>query len=214
MDSKNRTEEQNSKLRELPKLPFDHNSANVAMILADNSFFSTGTNDAAKDWVNARLFLVKSIIGNGTFLDVGCGNGLLLKCLEMWSSFSITPYGIDRDSELIEKAKVFFPEQKENFFCLPIQDIGQLKETALLTAYDYVYWNVWDNWMLEEPTEQKCLHEIKLLVSPGGCLILGFYDKFAELIQDKVERATQVLGVAGNCIDNETGKEVAAVFRF
>ena len=191
---------------------FEFDVFDIKELLAGSQFYSTEIDSAISDWVNARYFLVNAIPGGGTILDAGCGNGLLLKCLEKWSSFPLIPYGIDRDSKIIEQAKSFFPDDKNNFLCISIQNIDLLKETDFPNTYDYIYWNVWDNWQFDEPMQQQCLCKLPTVIAPRGHLILGFYDKFSELIPDKIDRASRLLGIKGKQINNKAGQEVAVVF--
>ena len=46
-------------------------------------------------WENRRQFIHSAIDKSGTILDIGCGNGFLLRCLQEWSGVDLVPYGID-----------------------------------------------------------------------------------------------------------------------
>ncbi len=50
----------------------------------------------------------------GNIVDLGCGNGLLLKSI-CGANPRITPFGIDRELESIEHANLLFPDLQKNF---------------------------------------------------------------------------------------------------
>jgi len=52
---------------------------------------------------------------NGKVIDLGCGNGMLLKFLMEFSGHELTPYGIDNKEALIAKAKEELLDFKDNF---------------------------------------------------------------------------------------------------
>jgi SAM-dependent methyltransferase len=54
---------------------------------------------------------------NGNVLDLGCGNGLMLKYLIETSGHKLIPYGADFMEPAIKQAKeIFHPEHSGNFF--------------------------------------------------------------------------------------------------
>jgi 2-polyprenyl-3-methyl-5-hydroxy-6-metoxy-1,4-benzoquinol methylase len=44
-----------------------------------------------KVWERARLFISEAINAPGSILDIGCGNGFLLRCLQEWSKYKLIP---------------------------------------------------------------------------------------------------------------------------
>jgi len=62
-----------------------------------------------------NLFL-EQIDGDGEIIDLGCGNGLLLKHIICRSKYNLTPYGIDFIPESIDQARMLIhPDYPENF---------------------------------------------------------------------------------------------------
>jgi hypothetical protein len=55
----------------------------------------SGFHGSPERWEAARRGIVDAIDRDGTFLDVGCANGLLMESVAEWSLFVIEPYGID-----------------------------------------------------------------------------------------------------------------------
>ena len=55
---------------------------------------------------------------DGTFLDVGCANGVLLRDLCMWAkekSINLIPFGFDINRKLIEESRKKIPLHRTNF---------------------------------------------------------------------------------------------------
>jgi SAM-dependent methyltransferase len=129
------------------------------------------------NWMQRRDFIAKAINKDGTILDVGCANGFLIRCLQEWSNHKLVPYGIDTDKELIEQAKRLFPENKDNFAKISIEDISKIDRFGLPKKFDIIYWNVWDNWDFNNANELNSVKELSKHVKTGGRLIMGFYNK-------------------------------------
>lgn len=67
--------------------------------------------DAAR-WRRARLPIVEAIDRSGTFLDVGCANGLLMESMAVWAAedgHAVEPSGLERSHQLAELARRRLP---------------------------------------------------------------------------------------------------------
>lgn len=63
-------------------------------------------------WRQARRHITEAITGDGSFLDVGCANGLLMESVVAWCAedgHAIEPYGIDLGPRLVELARDRLP---------------------------------------------------------------------------------------------------------
>lgn len=69
----------------------------------------SGFHGSTERWEAARRPIVEAIDRDGTFLDVGCANGLLLESVAEWSPFAVEPYGIDFAPGLVELARSRLP---------------------------------------------------------------------------------------------------------
>lgn len=137
--------------------------------LVEGSFLTSS--NPAKSWERARKFISKSITSDGSILDVGCANGLLLKSLQEWSGFNLIPYGIDKNEECINTAKKLFEGNEGNFV---LGSFFRLKDTypsSYPDEFDYIYWGVWVDYKVEDTILKFLLSHLKV----GGKLILGFY---------------------------------------
>jgi SAM-dependent methyltransferase len=81
-----------------------------AYLASDDPQAQSGFHGSAERWEAARRPIVEAIDGPGTFLDVGCANGLLMESVAAWSSFAVEPYGIDFAPGLVEVARTRLPE--------------------------------------------------------------------------------------------------------
>jgi hypothetical protein len=66
-----------------------------------------------QEWRQARRHLTEGITGDGTFLDVGCANGLLMESVAAWCAergLTVEPYGVDISPSLAELARRRLPQ--------------------------------------------------------------------------------------------------------
>ena len=130
-------------------------------------------------WVKRKKFISDAIKQSGTFLDIGCGNGFLIRCLQEWSNFELIPFGVDIDKNYILKAKEMFPENANNFSVLDARNLVKLRQVGLPDKYDSVYFsNIWTEGVAN--ISKTMIQELLEHVNPGGRLIIGFYDEDSE----------------------------------
>ena len=84
-------------------------SALAAYYLADpgNPYQQSGRATGAARWEETRRPIANAVHRSGSFLDVGCANGLLLQTVAEWvgeRGLAIEPHGIDFIPELVELA--------------------------------------------------------------------------------------------------------------
>jgi SAM-dependent methyltransferase len=137
-------------------------------------------------WKQARSFIASEIHRPGTLLDIGCGNGFLLRCLAEWSNHELTPFGFDASAGRVRDTARFFPSQEMRFARLPVERLAEIDSHGLPRAYDFVYWAVWDNYRFDRPDRIDLLRRAFENVSDDGRLILGFYDRKPETIENKI----------------------------
>lgn len=127
-------------------------------------------------WKHIRHFITQAIHTDGTFLDVGCANGFLMKCLLDWSNKTIIPFGIDNRPEAIGLAKKLLPEYADNFQCMSGDDLDNLETVNLPERYDFVYRNYWRREDVDSPDHiNKIVEELLEHVNDDGRLLLGVY---------------------------------------
>lgn len=143
-------------------------------------------------WKTHRSFISKAIERDGAIFDIGCGNGFFLRCLQEWSGRQLDPYGIDMQERLIEEARGLFPLQASHFKVKDVQADPELSEPGFPASFDFVYWNVWDNFHFIDPREIKILKNAAGLLAPKGRLILGFYESTKD--KSRKIRAVEKLG--------------------
>jgi hypothetical protein len=76
-----------------------------AYLACSDSRGQSGFHGSAERWRAARRRIVDGIDGDGTFLDVGCANGLLMESVAERSPFHVEPYGVDFAPGLADLAR-------------------------------------------------------------------------------------------------------------
>lgn len=126
-----------------------------------------------KEWEQRREFLAAAVNASGTFFDVGCGNGFLLRCLQEWSLESILPFGIDIDADRIQQARELFPQHSKNFEALGLHDLGARYPARYPGRFDFVYCSLWHH-QSHDSSRLAALIET-LLAHTSRRLVLGVY---------------------------------------
>jgi 2-polyprenyl-3-methyl-5-hydroxy-6-metoxy-1,4-benzoquinol methylase len=73
---------------------------------------ASGFGGDERAWRHARHHITEAIAAPGTFLDVGCANGLLMESVAAWCAerdLTVEPYGIDFAPGLVEVARRRLP---------------------------------------------------------------------------------------------------------
>jgi SAM-dependent methyltransferase len=123
-----------------------------------------------QDWERYRRVVTAPIDRQGTFLDVGCANGLLMESVVRWAGqdgHSIEPYGVDISRKLAELARRRLPQWRERIF------IGNALLWAAPFGFDFVRTEmVYVPHHLRQRYAERLLDEV---VAAGGCLIACSY---------------------------------------
>ncbi|MEZ5082183.1 MAG: class I SAM-dependent methyltransferase [Bacteroidales bacterium] len=122
------------------------------------------TNDQFKTY-DAFLSLIDK---SGNIIDLGCGNGMLLKYLIDNSSFKLIPHGVDFLIKSVNEAKLSFPKFSDNFSAENVFNFrsANKKFNYVLTSLSYVHFDHMHQYFL------NC----KELLNANGRLILYEYD--------------------------------------
>jgi SAM-dependent methyltransferase len=145
-------------------------------------------------WTQNRKPICGAIEKSGTLLDIGCANGFLLACLQLWSAHQITPYGVDIDAGSLAMARELLPEYASHFAQLSLGELPTRASLGIPTRFDYVYWNVWDGLDFNEPLYQTYAENAFSAARDGGRLILGFYDTDHEFVKRQLEWLVKKFG--------------------
>lgn len=161
-------------------------------------------------WEFRRRPLVKAFGGPGSLLDIGCANGFLLRCLVEWSAHKLEPYGIDVDENLLAQSSQLFPDLQSHFALLPMGHLEKRGKAGLPDKFDYVYWNVWDDFEFGAEAFAGWLGKARDAVKKGGRLILGFYNEDLADSKAKLKWLAQNFKEPEALIDNAPHPELFA----
>ena len=188
-------------------------SVDIADLKSDPNLLRKALNGSCVDgssieaWKDARSFIAGAIHRPGTILDIGCANGLLLRSLQEWSNHDLEPFGMDASRSRIRATQPFFSDTTQQFVNLPIEQFSELGRN-LPESYDFVYWNIWDGYLFDTPDRADLLEMAFDRVADGGRLIMGFYDRNPEVIEEKISLIRQLdLGEAVR-VNNPEGPQV------
>lgn len=132
------------------------------------------TGDAA-GWERARRLILDAVDRDGTFLDIGCANGLLMETIARWAAedgLAIEPFGVEISGRLAALARRRLPRWADRIWTANARDFAPGRRfTYVRTGLDYV------------PAGRRAAyveHVMDNLVEPGGRMIVGTYNEESE----------------------------------
>ncbi len=76
-------------------------------------FGGSGSSGDMAHWETRRRVIASAFDRDGTWLDVGCANGLLMATLQEWVAergCAIKPYGLELSARVAERARIRYPQ--------------------------------------------------------------------------------------------------------
>ena len=136
--------------------------------LAGDERMGSGHSGTAQEWERSRSIVMAAIDRDGTFLDVGCANGLLMASVHRWSAglgLRVEPYGVDISTALAELARLRYPQWAQHIWTANAASWRPpMRFDVVRTGLEYV------------PTDRRqafVQHLVDHVVRPGGRLIIG-----------------------------------------
>jgi SAM-dependent methyltransferase len=163
-----------------------------AYLSADTPQAQSGSSRDATGWEQARRLILDAVDRDGSFLDIGCANGLLMESLAEWAGQDgrvLAPYGLEISAALADLARRRLPHWADRVWTGNASTFEAPRRfTYVRTGLDYV------------PGARRRAYVGRLLgdfVEPGGRLIVGTYNE--EVAADTTASALEGWGfrVAG-----------------
>lgn len=176
----------------------------AAYLAADTPQRQSGLNGDAAHWERRRSVIVEAINNDGTFLDVGCANGLLMETVVGWAAARgcrLEPYGLDISPKLAALARSRYPAWAERIFT------GNIMEWDPPRRFDYVRTEL----VYVPPARQPALvaRLLAQIVAHGGRLIVCAYrargDRDAEPIDQLLSSWGLTVGGLADAVDDADG---------
>ena len=126
----------------------------------------------------ARRLVMRPIVRDGTFLDLGCADGLLMESAYRWAAEvgrRIEPYGLDRSERLIALARARLPSWRDRFF------VGDALIWVPPRPFDFVHTMV--NLVPGSRRPEWLTRVLRDMVAPGGRLIVRDYAGIGERLR-------------------------------
>jgi SAM-dependent methyltransferase len=149
----------------------------------------SGFSGSAPEWEWSRGLIAEALHRDGTFLDIGCANGLLMESVASWGrarGLSIEPYGLEIASEIAASAQARLPGWAGRVH------VGNALGWRPPFRFDFVRTGL----EYAPPSRRRDLVDwlLRYVVAPGGRLVVGKYNE--EMDRRAVEDQLVVWGSA------------------
>jgi SAM-dependent methyltransferase len=178
-----------------------------AYLSAPTTQGGSGHEGTAADWEHSRGIVAEAIDRDGTFLDVGCANGLLMESVVRWAAArgrAIEPYGLDIAPELAALARRRLPEWAGRIY------VGNALGWVAPRPFDYVRVGLEYVPQARRPDLVRWL--LDRVVAPGGRLIVGKFNEELEPRATEVALASWGFPIAGRA-ERPNQKEPRLAYR-
>jgi len=128
----------------------------------------SGHSGTPQEWDASRGLIMHAVDHPGTFLDVGCANGLLMASVERWShekGLAVEPYGLEISPRLADLARERYPRWRTRIWTANAYEWqSPMRFDFVRTGLEYVPRN---------RRESFVRRLFERVVTPGGRLIVG-----------------------------------------
>jgi SAM-dependent methyltransferase len=142
-----------------------------AYLAAETPEAGSGHGGDAHTWEYTHRMLLDAVDHDGTFLDVGCANGLLMQTLTVWAGEEgrrLEPYGVDISEALAQLARERSPQWADRIWA------ANAATWRPPRPFDYVRT---DLAYVPEPSRPAYVDHLLTFLEPGGRLIIGKYNE-------------------------------------
>ena len=133
----------------------------------------SGQGGGPEAWRAGRIGITEGIDADGTFLDVGCANGLLMESVQEWCAdkgVKVEPYGIDLAPGLVALARSRLPRWAERFW------VGNAISWVHPEGMTFDYVHTLLDCVPRARRADLVAHHLETLVRPGGRLLVSSYE--------------------------------------
>lgn len=142
----------------------------AAYLAAPTPEGGSGHSGDARRWRISRGIHAEAIDRDGTFLDTGCANGLLMETMAVWArerGFTLEPYGLDISPRMAEEARRRLPPWAGRIW------VGNAIDWDPPFRFDFVAVRLE---YVREPRRRELVERLlRDVVAPGGRLIVTSY---------------------------------------
>ena len=171
-------------------------------LASNDPYRQSGWRSTPQRWRLGREVILEAVDRSGTFLDIGCANGLLLGCLMQWArerGLHLIPHGIDISPHLVELARARLPTYAGNL------SVANSLFWQPQTRYDYVHTLL--EYVPKHLHQSYLQHLLNQSVADGGRLIVSSYSsRTKEQLPTNVSIYLNRLGyrITGSAVSRES----------
>jgi hypothetical protein len=143
-----------------------------AYLRGDTPQGGSGSGATAHGWRRGREMIVDAIDRDGTFLDLGCANGLLMDSVRKWAAergYAIEPYGVDLAPRLVALARQRLPHWADRI------EVGNAISWTPVGGRRFTFVHLLEDTVPAKRRRELVEHARAVLVEPGGRVLLSRY---------------------------------------
>lgn len=130
----------------------------------------SGSTGGLTAWEAKRRVIATAFDRDGTWLDVGCANGLLMQTLTAWTAaagVSVEPYGLELSERIADRARLRYPKWSDRIWT------GNVMTWQPLNRFDYV--TVLPEHVPSERFAGMLSRILEIFLTPRGKLVVNCY---------------------------------------